>query len=162
MSRKNFIPKPEVNKLVHRLKRTGRKIVFTNGVFDILHRGHIEYLTKAKSFGDILIVGLNTDASVRRIKGGQHPVQSQQDRAAILLALKAVDYVVLFSEDTPDKLISMVKPDILVKGADWKLSEIAGADFVKSYGGKVKRVKLSKGHSTSAIIRKLILNPAKR
>ena len=161
MSHKKLIPKAEVNKLVNRFKRSGKKIVFTNGVFDILHRGHVEYLTKAKSFGDVLIVGLNTDASVRRIKGGHRPIQKQQDRAAILLALRAVDYVVLFGEDTPDKLISMVKPDVLVKGADWQLSEIAGADFVKSYGGKVKRVKLSKGHSTSAIIKKLNLNLAK-
>ncbi|MFQ6008991.1 MAG: D-glycero-beta-D-manno-heptose 1-phosphate adenylyltransferase [Candidatus Zixiibacteriota bacterium] len=162
MSRKNLISRAEVNNLVNRLRRAGKKIVFTNGVFDILHRGHIEYLAKAKSCGDVLIVGLNTDASVRRIKGWQRPIQKQQDRAAILLALKAVDYVVLFGEDTPDKLIRMVKPDVLVKGADWRLSQIAGADFVRSYGGKVKRVKLSEGHSTSAIIKKLNTNLAKR
>lgn len=142
-------------RLTARLRRTDKKIVFTNGVFDILHRGHVEYLSKARSFGDVLIVGLNSDTSVRRIKGGRHPLQKQKDRAIILLALQTVDYVVLFSEDTPDKLIRQVRPDVLVKGADYKISEIVGADFVRSYGGKVRRVKLTKGFSTSTIIRKL-------
>ena len=142
-------------RLTARLRRVRKKIVFTNGVFDILHRGHVEYLSKAKSFGDVLIVGLNNDASVRRIKGKRRPLQKQKDRAIILLALQAVDYVVLFSEDTPDKLIRQVRPDVLVKGADYKISEIVGADFVRSYGGKVGRIKLTKGSSTSTIIRKL-------
>jgi len=151
MSFKNLIPRTKIVPLINRLRRSGKKIVFTNGVFDILHRGHVEYLSKAKSYGDILIVGLNTDASVRRIKGGKRPIQKQQDRAAILLALKVVDYVVMFGEDTPEKLIRLIRPDVLVKGADWKVSEIVGGDFVVSYGGKVKRVKLTKGRSTSAI-----------
>lgn len=151
MSFKNLIPRTKIVPLINRLRRSGKKIVFTNGVFDILHRGHVEYLSKAKSYGDILIVGLNTDASVRRIKGGKRPIQKQQDRAAILLALKVVDYVVMFGEDTPEKLIRLIRPDVLVKGADWEISEIVGGDFVISYGGKVKRVKLTKGRSTSAI-----------
>ncbi len=151
MSFKNLIPRTKIVPLINRLRRSGKKIVFTNGVFDILHRGHVEYLSKAKSYGDILIVGLNTDASVRRIKGGKRPIQKQRDRAIILLALKAVDYVVMFSEDTPEKLIRLIRPDVLVKGADWEISEIVGGDFVISYGGKVKRVKLTKGRSTSAI-----------
>ena len=142
-------------RLTARLRRAGKKIVFTNGVFDILHRGHVEYLSKAKSFGDVLIVGLNNDASVRRIKGGLRPIQKQKDRAVILLALEAVDYVVFFGEDTPEKLIRQVKPDVLVKGADYRTSEIVGSKFVSSYGGKVKRVKLTKGRSTSNITAKL-------
>jgi D-beta-D-heptose 7-phosphate kinase/D-beta-D-heptose 1-phosphate adenosyltransferase len=155
MGLKNLIPRADMSRLTARLRRAGKKIVFTNGVFDILHRGHVEYLSKAKSFGDVLIVGLNSDASVRRIKGGRRPLQNQKDRAIILLALQAVDYVVLFREDTPDKLIRQVRPDVLVKGADYKISEIVGADFVRSYGGIVRRVKLTKGSSTSTIIRKL-------
>ncbi len=115
----------------------------------------MEYLAKAKSFGDVLIVGLNTDASARRLKGCGRPIQKQTDRAAILLALKVVDYVILFREDTPDKLIREIQPDVLVKGADYSVPSIVGAQFVKSYGGVVKRVRLLKGRSSSAIIRKL-------
>lgn len=140
---------------MRRLKRSRKKIVFTNGVFDILHRGHVEYLTKAKSFGDVLIVGVNSDASVRRLKGAERPVQKLADRAAILMALEAVDYVIPFSEDTPAKLIEKVRPDVLVKGADYKLSEIVGADFVHSYGGRVRRVRLTPGRSSSALLKKL-------
>jgi rfaE bifunctional protein nucleotidyltransferase chain/domain len=153
--KKNLVKRSEVGTLVRRLKRGGRKIVFTNGVFDIIHRGHVEYLTKARSFGDILVVGLNTDASVRRLKGKSRPVQKQVDRAIILLALKAVDYVVLFDEDTPDRLIRQIRPDVLVKGADYKPDEIVGAGFVKSYGGQVRRVALTRGCSASKIIQRL-------
>ncbi len=152
---KNLIAKAEVPKLMKHLRRAGKKVVFTNGVFDILHRGHVDYLAKAKSLGDVLIVGLNSDASVRRLKGRSRPLQKQHDRAAILLALEAVDYVVLFGEDTPDRLIRSIKPDILAKGADYKASEIVGASFVKSYGGKVKRMRLTPGRSTSALVKKL-------
>jgi len=155
MSLKNLVPKTDVTRFANRLRRTGKKIVFTNGIFDILHRGHVEYLSKAKSFGDILIVGLNTDASVRRIKGRRRPIQRQHERAAILLALKAVDFVVFFGEDTPEKLIRQIRPEVLVKGADYKISEIVGGDFVRSYGGTVKRVKLTRGRSTSDIIAKI-------
>lgn len=136
-------------------RRDGLKIVFTNGVFDILHRGHVEYLAKARSFGDLLIVGLNSDVSVRRIKGPKRPIQPQADRAAILLALRSVDYVVYFGEDTPEKLIAAVRPDTLVKGADYQKHEIVGAKFVQSYGGKVRRVKLRTGRSTTSILNKL-------
>ncbi len=124
-------------------------------VFDILHRGHVDYLAKARSFGDLLIVGLNSDASVRRLKGPGRPLQKQTDRAAILLALESVDYVVIFGEETPDKLIHQVKPNVLVKGADYSISEIVGADFVKSHGGSVRRVRLTKGRSTSGIVNKM-------
>ncbi|MFQ5453948.1 MAG: D-glycero-beta-D-manno-heptose 1-phosphate adenylyltransferase [Candidatus Zixiibacteriota bacterium] len=152
---KNLIRKNDVNSLVRQLKKNGNIIIFTNGVFDIIHRGHIDYLSKAKAYGDVLIVGLNTDASVRRFKGNMRPINKQNDRAIVLLALKMIDYVVFFGEDRPDKLIRMIKPDLLVKGADYKINEIAGADFVKSYGGKVKRIKLTKGYSTSNIIKDL-------
>jgi D-glycero-beta-D-manno-heptose 1-phosphate adenylyltransferase len=136
-------------------RRKKKKIVFTNGVFDILHFGHIDYLTKAKKLGDILIIGLNTDLSVKKFKGKDRPIQNQKDRARILDALKPVDYVVLFSEETPDRLIRLVRPDILVKGADYKIAEIVGAEFVKSYGGAVRRIKLAKGRSTTNIIKKM-------
>lgn len=152
---KNLIPRTSVENLSRRLKRAGKKIVFTNGVFDILHRGHVEYLAKAKSFGDILIVGLNSDASTRRLKGPGRPIQKQNDRAAVLLALRSVDYIVVFGEDTPDKLIRQIKPDVLVKGADYKVSEIVGAEFVTSYGGSVRRARLTPGRSTSSIVRKI-------
>lgn len=148
-----LLQKTNLKRTVGSLRRQGKGIVFTNGVFDILHRGHVDYLARAKKFGDILIVGLNTDASVRRLKGSSRPIQRQSDRAAILLALRAVDYVVMFGEDTPDKLIRAIKPDVLVKGADYKISEIVGADFVRSYGGKVRRIKLTKGRSTSRILK---------
>jgi len=149
---KKILKRSELSTILKKYKKNNDKIVFTNGVFDILHRGHVEYLATAKKLGDILIVGLNSDASVRRLKGKGRPVQKQNDRAIILLALEAVDYVVFFGEDTPDKLIKEVKPDILVKGADYKISEIVGAEFVKSYGGQVKRISLTKGKSTSSII----------
>ena len=150
-----LIPRKDITALAQRLRRGRKKIVFTNGVFDILHRGHISYLTKARSFGDCLIVGLNSDLSVRRLKGKSRPLQPQRDRAAILLALRVVDYVVIFGEETPDKLIKQIKPDVLVKGADYKVSEIVGAEFVKSIGGRVCRVRLSSGRSSSKLIRKL-------
>ncbi|MEW6413110.1 MAG: D-glycero-beta-D-manno-heptose 1-phosphate adenylyltransferase [Candidatus Zixiibacteriota bacterium] len=152
---KNLIPRKNVPALMRQLKRAGKRVVFTNGVFDIIHRGHVEYLAKAKSFGDVLIVGLNSDASVRRLKGKNRPVQPQKDRAIILLALKPVDFVVFFGEDRPDKLIESVRPDVLVKGADYRIEEIAGAKFVKSYGGKVKRVTLTRGRSTSGLLDRL-------
>jgi rfaE bifunctional protein nucleotidyltransferase chain/domain len=150
-----LVPRKDILRLADRLRRRRLRIVFTNGVFDVLHRGHVEYLAKAKSLGDVLIVGLNSDASVRRLKGKSRPIQSQRDRAAILSALRSVDYVVMFGEDRPDRLIEQVKPDVLVKGADYRLSEIAGAGFVRSYGGKVRRLRLMPGRSTSRLLKKL-------
>ena len=137
---------------VKRLKRSGKRVVFTNGVFDVLHRGHVEYLATAKSFGDVLIVGLNTDASVRRLKGPGRPLQPLRDRAIILLALESVDYVIPFGAERPQRLIESISPDILVKGADYKLDEIAGADYVLAHGGKVHRIRLTSGRSSSKII----------
>jgi D-beta-D-heptose 1-phosphate adenylyltransferase (EC 2.7.7.-) len=136
--------------------RGKKKIVFTNGCFDILHAGHADYLNKAKSLGDILVVGINSDASVRRIKGEKRPILPQQMRAYLLDNLKPVDYVVIFEEDTPLELIKAIKPDVLVKGADWDLERIVGADFVLSYGGRVERIPLSFDISTSKVVERIL------
>lgn len=130
-------------------------IVFTNGCFDILHRGHVDLLERARELGDKLIVGLNSDDSVRRIKGAGRPVQDQASRQAILLGLKSVDEVIIFDELTPENLIHKIKPDILVKGGDWKVDEIIGADFVRQNGGQVFSLPLIEGYSSSAIIEKM-------
>ncbi|MCR4848531.1 MAG: D-glycero-beta-D-manno-heptose 1-phosphate adenylyltransferase [Bacteroidales bacterium] len=130
----------------------GLKVVFTNGCFDILHRGHVEYLAKAADMGDVLVVGLNTDASVRRLKGKGRPINNEEARALVLASLSFVDAVVLFDEDTPLELIKAVHPDVLVKGADYKPEEIVGADFVTSYGGTVATIPLVEGYSTTKII----------
>jgi len=140
---------------IKKLKQKNKKIVFTNGCFDILHAGHVSYLSKAKSLGDILVIGLNSDASVKKIKGKSRPVVSQKNRAILLAALETVDFVVIFGEPTPLKLIKAVKPDVLVKGGDWKKENIVGADFVESYGGKVKPLAYIKGLSTRSLIAKI-------
>jgi D-beta-D-heptose 7-phosphate kinase/D-beta-D-heptose 1-phosphate adenosyltransferase len=145
----------EIEKICNSLREQNKKIVFSNGCFDILHRGHIEYLTKAKEFGDVLIVGLNSDTSVQRLKGKDRPINSESDRARILDALKPVDYVVIFEEDTPLRLIQTVKPDVLVKGGDYKVEEIVGSEFVISYGGKVEIIPFVEGKSTTKIIQKI-------
>ena len=137
-------------------KAAGQKVVFTNGVFDILHRGHVEYLEKAKALGDLLIIGLNSDSSVRRIKGPRRPLCSQEDRAIVLSALACVDHIVLFDEDTPQKLIEALIPDILVKGADYSVEQIVGADVVLKNGGKVLPIELTPGKSTSGLINKIV------
>jgi rfaE bifunctional protein nucleotidyltransferase chain/domain len=136
--------------------RGKKKIVFTNGCFDILHAGHADYLNRAKSLGDILVVGINSDASVRRIKGEKRPILPQQMRAYLLDNLKPVDYVVIFEEDTPLELIKAIKPDVLVKGADWDLERIVGADFVLSYGGRVERIPFSFDISTSKVVERIL------
>ncbi len=136
--------------------RENKVIVFTNGCFDILHAGHAYYLKKAKELGDILVVGLNSDESIRRIKGPQRPIIPQHMRAYLLDSLKPVDYVVIFEEDTPEKLIRAIRPHVLVKGADWEIKDIVGADFVLSYGGRVERIEFKFDISTSAIIRRII------
>ena len=145
----------EIQTLFPRLKAKGKSIVFTNGCFDILHYGHVKYLQEAKQKGDILIVAVNADSSIRRIKGRNRPIVSEKNRVRMIAALEGVDYVILFTEVTPLKVIKAVKPDILVKGADWKKAEIAGADFVRSYGGRVLTVPLVKNQSTTNLIRKI-------
>jgi len=150
---RNKIKKPAVLKrILWRLKKKGKKIVFTNGCFDILHYGHAKYLQEAKSFGDILVVGVNSDSSVRRIKGAGRPIVKETDRIGLIAALESVDYVTGFSQETPLELIKLLAPDILVKGADWKEKNIVGGDFVKIRGGKVITVKLAKGRSTTGLI----------
>lgn len=131
-----------------------KKIVFTNGCFDLLHIGHVRYLQQAKSLGDLLVVGINSDASVQKLKGPTRPIQNENDRAEILSALACVDYVIIFSEETPLRLIMDIKPQILVKGGDWKISEIVGSDFVISRGGEVKSLQFIDGRSTTNLIKK--------
>lgn len=138
---------------VKKEKRTGKKIVFTNGCFDILHAGHVKSIEFAKSKGDILIIGLNSDTSIKRIKGPKRPINKQADRAIVLSALEAVDSVCVFSQDTPLELIKIVKPDILVKGADYKNKEVVGSE----YAGKVVLFPLLKGRSTTNLINKMAL-----
>lgn len=136
-------------------QRPRKRIVFTNGCFDILHYGHIKYLEDAKRLGDILVVGLNADASVKKIKGKRRPIINQSDRARILSALASVDYVTVFNEDTPRSLIEALSPDVLVKGGDWKKGEIVGADFICARGGRVVTIPYIRGRSTSKIIEKI-------
>jgi rfaE bifunctional protein nucleotidyltransferase chain/domain len=131
------------------------RVVFTNGVFDLLHRGHAEYLEDARALGDRLVVGVNTDASVRRLKGPSRPIVGEQDRAALVRALACVDLVVLFDDDTPQRLIEAVKPDVLVKGADYAPADIVGREFVESRGGRVTTIALREGLSTSEIVKRI-------
>jgi len=146
---------PQLKIIISKLKSKGKKIVFTNGCFDILHYGHVKYLEDAKRCGDILIVAVNSDASVRRIKGRKRPVVNEGDRLKTIAALESVDYTLAFGKDTPLETIQALKPDIIIKGADWNKNEIVGADFVYSYGGKVKTIKLVSGRSTTKLIEKI-------
>ncbi|MCX5686227.1 MAG: D-glycero-beta-D-manno-heptose 1-phosphate adenylyltransferase [Candidatus Omnitrophica bacterium] len=145
----------DLNKILKRLKKTGKKIVFTNGCFDILHVGHVTYLEKARPLGDILVVGLNSDRSVREIKGRGRPINSQRDRAKVLAALSFVDYVTIFDEPTPEELIRSLEPGILVKGGDWGSNDIVGGNFVRSIGGRVVTIPFVNGYSTTSLINKM-------
>lgn len=140
-----------LSKALAKPRSKGRRIVFTNGCFDILHLGHIRYLKRAKGLGDILVIGLNSDRSVRLIKGAGRPINRQMARAEILSALYFVDYVTIFNENTPEQLINKIKPDVLVKGGDWKTKDIVGEGFVKSYGGRVVSLPFTKGYSTTSL-----------
>jgi rfaE bifunctional protein nucleotidyltransferase chain/domain len=150
-----ILTKKELNALVQRWKSNGEKIVFTNGCFDILHLGHIDYLEKASILGDKLIVGVNSDASIKRIKGDNRPVVNEQSRLRTIASLEFVDGVVSFDEDTPQQLIEEIIPDILVKGKDYEISNIVGSDIVLENGGKVETIELVDGYSTTAIIEKI-------
>jgi D-beta-D-heptose 7-phosphate kinase/D-beta-D-heptose 1-phosphate adenosyltransferase len=141
--------------LVEHLRYAGKEVVFTNGVFDVLHPGHIRYLQDARREGDALIVGVNSDRSVRIIKGTARPINPDHERAEMLAALACVDAVVIFDEDDPQQLIGRLQPGVLVKGADWAPDAILGRDIVEARGGRVVRVRLAEGYSTSAIIRKI-------
>lgn len=133
----------------------GKKVVFTNGCFDILHRGHAAYLEQAKSLGDFLVVGVNSDESVRKLKGEGRPVNNENDRAYLLEMLKPVDFVIIFNEETPYELIKSINPDFLVKGGDWKEDEIVGSDIVRKNGGKVMSLKFIDNYSTTGIMKKI-------
>ena len=150
MSSAISLPELKANRL--KLKALKKKVVFTNGVFDLIHAGHVDYLSKAKKLGDVLVVGLNTDDSVKRIKGNKRPILKQEERAFILFNLKPVDFVIFFNEDTPEKLISELTPDILVKGADWAIEKIVGKEVVEKNGGEVKAIEFVNDQSTSKII----------
>lgn len=147
----------ELSQLLSKLKTSciNKKIVFTNGCFDILHVGHVRYLKEAKSLGDVLVVGLDTDEGVRQIKGSVRPIQNQKDRAEILLALSSVDYVCYFAQANPIPLIEALRPDVLVKGGDWPIKKILGSELVRSYGGEVKSLSFTEGKSTTQIIEKM-------
>ncbi|MDD5731242.1 MAG: D-glycero-beta-D-manno-heptose 1-phosphate adenylyltransferase [Candidatus Omnitrophica bacterium] len=147
-----------LRKITASLRSRGKKIVFTNGCFDLLHYGHVKYLQDAKAKGDILVVAINTDASVKKIKGPKRPIVGEKDRAKVIAALASVDYVTLFNEDTPLKTIRALKPDILVKGADWNKKAIVGSDLVSGYGGKVATINFIKGRSTTNLINKIAQN----
>lgn len=142
----------EIKAIRLKLKVSNKKVVFTNGVFDLIHSGHVDYLSKAKKLGDVLIVGLNSDESVKSIKGDKRPILKQEERAFILSNLKPVDYVVFFNEDTPEKLISEIIPDVLVKGADWAVDKIVGKEIVEKNGGMVMNIEFVNEQSTSKII----------
>ncbi len=146
---------PRLIKIIKRLKKEKKRVVFTNGCFDILHYGHAQYLEDARIKGDVLVVAVNSDASVKRLKGRKRPIVNEQDRLKVVAGLESVDYVVLFNEDTPIKVIKALKPDILLKGSDWSVKEIVGGDIVRSNGGKVKTVKLIPGRSTTKLINKI-------
>ena len=144
-----------LSKTIDLLRKSDKKVVFTNGCFDLLHPGHLKLLQKAKSFGDVLIVGINSDSSVRILKGEGRPVVNQEDRLVILACLKIVDFVIIFEEETPLDLIKTISPNVLVKGGDYKLSEIVGGEHVINNGGKVKIVKLKEGYSTSKFLKEI-------
>lgn len=153
---KSIYTRAEIMETRKKLKDEKKKVVFTNGCFDVLHAGHVDYLNKAKAAGDVLIVGLNSDASMKRIKGEKRPIMLQEERAFILSNLKAVDYVTLFDEDTPEEIISELIPDILIKGADWSLDKIVGRDIVEANGGEVKTISFVTDQSTTNIIQTIL------
>jgi D-glycero-beta-D-manno-heptose 1-phosphate adenylyltransferase len=150
-----IVSRDELIKLLGRDRRGSRQVVFTNGCFDLLHPGHIRTLEEARSLGDVLVVALNGDASVRKAKGDSRPVIAQDERAELLAALEAVDFVVLFGEPTPRELISKLLPDVLVKGADWGSTEIVGREEVEAAGGRVVSIPLEPGYSTTRILQKI-------
>ena len=147
---------PQLKAIVARLKARRKKVVFTNGCFDILHVGHIRYLCQARKRGDVLVVGLNTDRSVREIKGKKRPIVPGKERAEVLAALEFVDFIVFFDDPDPLRLIAALEPDVLVKGADWPKNRIIGHDIVERYGGRVVRIPLTPGASSTGVIEKIL------
>jgi rfaE bifunctional protein nucleotidyltransferase chain/domain len=138
------------------LRRQGKRIVFTNGCFDLIHPGHVRYLRAAKRLGDVLVVALNSDSSVRRLKGASRPLVGQRDRCEVMAALEMVDFVTVFNEDTPYALIKLLQPDVLVKGGDWKPDDIVGADIVRARGGVVRSLRFASGYSTTQLVERIV------
>ncbi|MDD5433886.1 MAG: D-glycero-beta-D-manno-heptose 1-phosphate adenylyltransferase [Nitrospira sp.] len=147
---------PELLPVINKLRQEGKRIVFTNGCFDIIHLGHVLYLKSAKEYGDILVVGMNSDKSVKLIKGDKRPVVPQRERAVVLSSIRFVDYVVIFNEPDPYKIIEALKPDVLVKGGDWVIENIIGRDIVESSGGKVYSIPFIEGASSTNIIEEIL------
>lgn len=152
---KTLLSLEEFLEIRKKIKEENKKLVFTNGVFDIIHRGHVDYLNRAKALGDYLVVALNSDLSVKRLKGEERPINKIEDRAFVLANLKAVDFVISFEEDTPFEIISAIIPDVLVKGGDWKIDQIVGRDIVEANGGKVYSLPYVENYSTTNIINKM-------
>lgn len=150
-----ILSRSELSEVLDRLKQSGLRIVFTNGCFDLLHPGHIRYLERAKSLGDKLVIALNSDDSVRRLKGSRRPINILLHRAEVIAALHCVDFVTSFDEDTPFQIINELKPDILVKGGDWPKDQIVGRDIVEENGGQVHVIEFEKGYSTTRIIERI-------
>jgi len=148
----NIKSRAEIKKIREQLRKQNKKVVFTNGCFDLIHSGHVDYLVKAKEMGDILILALNSDTSIKRIKGNARPILEEDERASIVSNLKPVDYVTFFDEDTPEEIIADLIPDVLVKGADWAIDKIVGREVVEANGGEVKTIKFVNNQSTSNII----------
>jgi len=146
---------PGARRTLEAWRAAGERIVFTNGVFDLLHRGHVEYLVEARALGDRLVVGINSDASTRRLKGPSRPLVAAEDRAVVLAALRCVDLVIAFEEDTPERLIEAVAPDVLVKGGDWPVEKIVGRAFVEARGGRVLSLPIREGHSTTGLAERI-------
>ncbi len=157
--RSRVLSRQEAVALVASLRDAKKTVVFTNGVFDLLHPGHVRYLEVARSLGDALVLGLNADVSVRRNKGPARPITSEQERAEVLAALSSVDAVVIFDEDTPGEIVKALQPDILVKGADWPADQIVGRDTVEARGGRVVLVPVEQGYSTTSIVERVIRAP---
>lgn len=153
---RSYFELSEIVKIRKTLKDENRKVVFTNGCFDLIHAGHVDYLAKAKACGDILIVALNTDNSMRRIKGEKRPLVNQDERAFVMSNLKPVDFVLLFDEDTPFEIIKAIIPDVLIKGGDWSIENIVGREVVESNGGEVKSIEFVSQQSTSKIIQTIL------
>jgi len=149
----NIKSRKEIKEIRAQFKKEEKKVVFTNGCFDLIHSGHVDYLIKAREMGDVLILGLNTDSSVKRIKGNKRPILKQNERAFIISNLKPVDYVTFFEEDTPAEIINDLIPDVLVKGADWAIDKIVGREVVEANGGEVKTIQFVNDQSTSNIIK---------
>ena len=155
MSRNKIFSISRLVKIISSLKKKRKQIVFTNGCFDILHLGHITYLNRAKALGDILVVGVNSDSSVKSIKHPSRPINTLKDRIKILANLECIDYLCSFNQSTPLNLIKKIRPNMIVKGGDWKKKEVVGANFVKSYGGKIAIIPFKKGYSTTSLIKKI-------